>query len=52
MLKLIFDLTNYDSALKSQLEFLNLNEEDIEIGLDFVYIESTDVEDFFRIIRD
>jgi hypothetical protein len=41
-------MTNYDSTLKSLLEFLNLNEEDIENILDFVYLESTYVEDFLE----
>ncbi|MFE8702923.1 hypothetical protein ACFYKX_20150 [Cytobacillus sp. FJAT-54145] len=45
---MIFDMNDYDSTLKSLLEFLNLNEEDIENILDFVYLESSDVEDFLE----
>lgn len=41
-------MNDYDSTLKSLLEFLNLREEDIENILDFVYLESTDVEDFLE----
>ncbi|MHC0036900.1 hypothetical protein [Pseudoneobacillus sp. C159] len=45
---MIFDMTDYDSTLKSLLELLNLNEEDKENIIDFVYLESTDVEDFLE----
>jgi hypothetical protein len=41
-------MTDYDSTLKSLLEFLNLYEKDIENILDFLYLESTDVADFLE----
>ncbi|TXL64050.1 hypothetical protein FHP05_10200 [Cerasibacillus terrae] len=45
---MIFDMSGYDSTLKSLLEFLSLNEEDVENIFNFVYLESTDVEDFLE----
>lgn len=39
-------MNDYNSTLKSLLELLNLNEEDIESVLDFVYLESTDERSF------
>lgn len=41
-------MTDYDSTLKSLLEFLSLDEKDIENILDQVYLESTEVEDFLE----
>ncbi|MBC5638695.1 hypothetical protein H8S33_18135 [Ornithinibacillus sp. BX22] len=41
-------MSGYDSTLKSLLEFLSFNEEDVENIFDFVYLESTDAEDFLE----